>query len=59
LADYDPAVHLGGIAYLFVRGMVGEATPQAEGHPYGVFSWAPPVATIEALDRLLASGGVV
>lgn len=59
LADYDPAVHLGGTAYLFVRGMVGEATPLADGRPYGVFSWAPPVATVESLDRLLASGGVL
>ena len=56
LPDYSPEHHLGGIAYLFVRGMVGAATPQADGHPYGVFSWRPPAATVVALDRLLAEG---
>lgn len=57
LGGYDPAVHLGGVAYLFVRGMIGSATPLVGDHPYGVFAWSPPPATIEALDRLLASGG--
>jgi exodeoxyribonuclease V beta subunit len=57
LDDYRPEAHLGGIAYLFVRGMVGEATPIVDDHPYGVFSWRPPAAAVEALDRLLATGG--
>ncbi len=56
LRGYRPEQHLGGIAYLFVRGMVGAATPQVDGHPHGVFSWRPPAATVEALDRLLATG---
>jgi len=56
MPNYSSDHHLGGIAYLFVRGMVGAATPQAEGHPYGVFSWRPPAATVVALDRLLAEG---
>jgi exodeoxyribonuclease V beta subunit len=56
LADYQPQQHLGGIAYLFLRGMVGQHTPSVDGIPYGVFSWHPPAATIVALDRLLASG---
>ena len=56
LPDYSPEHHLGGIAYLFVRGMVGASTPQADGHPFGVFSWRPPAATVVALDRLLAEG---
>ena len=56
LAHYDPAEHLGGIAYLFLRGMVGALTPTALDMPYGVFSWRPPAATIVALDRLLAQG---
>ena len=42
-----PGVHLGGIAYLFLRGMVGDATA-------GVFSWQPPVALVTGLDRLFA-----
>ncbi|CAB4734848.1 MAG: AAA family ATPase [Actinobacteria bacterium] len=56
LPSYLPEQHLGGIAYLFVRGMVGADTPLHEGHPYGVFSWRPPAATVVALDRLLATG---
>ena len=56
LPDYAPELHLGGIAYLFVRGMVGEHTPQADEQPYGVFSWRPPAATVVALDRLLSGG---
>ncbi|MDR1387768.1 MAG: UvrD-helicase domain-containing protein [Propionibacteriaceae bacterium] len=51
---YDPAVHLGGIAYLFVRGMAGPDTPTVDGTPCGVFAWRPPVALVEGLDRLLA-----
>ena len=55
-AAYVPDDHLGGVAYLFVRGMVGAATPLVEGQPHGVFSWRPPAAAIVALDRLLATG---
>ena len=33
IADYDPTVHLGGVAYLFVRGMVGPDTPVVDGAP--------------------------
>jgi len=58
LPDYRPAVHLGGIAYLFLRGMVGESTPAHDGQPYGVFTWNPPVETVQALDRLIATGVV-
>ena len=57
LPGYAPERHLGGIAYLFVRGMVGPATPTHDGCPYGVFDWRPPAATIEALDRLFAGAG--
>ena len=46
-AAYRPEVHLGGVAYLFLRGMVGDATA-------GVFSWQPPVALVTGLDRLFA-----
>ena len=49
---YDPERHLGGVAYLFVRGMVGATTPTLAGDSYGVFSWRPPAATVLALDEL-------
>ncbi len=49
---YVPHDHLGGVGYLFVRGMVGPATPTVHGVPHGVFSWRPPTTTILELDRL-------
>jgi exodeoxyribonuclease V beta subunit len=50
---YDPDRHLGGVLYLFVRGMAGPATPAVDGVPCGVFSWRPPGALVTALsDRL-------
>ncbi|MDQ1635185.1 MAG: exodeoxyribonuclease beta subunit, partial [Frankiaceae bacterium] len=51
---YDPATHLGGVLYLYVRGMCGPATPVVDGMPCGVFSWAPPAGLIEQLSDLLA-----
>jgi exodeoxyribonuclease V beta subunit len=50
---YHPEVHLGGALYLFVRGMVGPATPRVGSGPCGVFSWRPPVAMVTALSDLL------
>ncbi|WP_416382286.1 UvrD-helicase domain-containing protein [Nocardia transvalensis] len=50
LPDYEPSHHLGGIRYLFVRGMIGPETPPG----CGVFDWNPPVALIEDLSQLLA-----
>ncbi len=50
---YDPAHHLGGVLYLYVRGMCGPQTPLVDGHPCGVFSWRPPVALVEGLSDLL------
>ncbi|HMS01451.1 MAG TPA: 3'-5' exonuclease, partial [Gemmatimonadaceae bacterium] len=47
---YDYDTHVGGVAYLFVRGL-DAAHPGA-----GVFADAPPRARIEALDRLLREG---
>ncbi|TAL25079.1 MAG: AAA family ATPase, partial [Frankiales bacterium] len=47
---YDPATHLGGVLYLFVRGMVGPETPSG----CGVFDWNPPPALVTALSDLLA-----
>ncbi|MGV0741077.1 exodeoxyribonuclease V subunit beta [Mycolicibacterium sp. XJ870] len=53
LPDYDPATHLGGVMYLFVRGMCGPATPVVDGHPTGVFSWEPPADLVVAVSELL------
>jgi exodeoxyribonuclease V beta subunit len=50
---YDPAQHLAGVLYLYVRGMCGPDTPEEDGHPAGVFSWQPPVALVAALSDLL------
>ncbi len=46
---YDPPRHLGGVLYLFLRGMAGPATPAG----CGVFSWQPPAPMIVALSDLL------
>lgn len=48
--NYDPRIHLGGIRYLFVRGMVGPQTPPG----CGVFDWDPPAALVVELSELLA-----
>jgi exodeoxyribonuclease V beta subunit len=54
---YDPAVHLGGVLYLFLRGMCGPTTPIIDGTPCGVFSWSPSAALVTDLSDLLDSGG--
>jgi exodeoxyribonuclease V beta subunit len=48
---YRPEEHLGGVLYLFLRGMVGEQTPPG----CGVFQWHPSPALIVALSDLLAA----
>ena len=53
LPDYDPQRHLGGVGYLFVRGLGG---PQA-GPDTGVFAWQPPAGLVVALSQLLADRG--
>lgn len=53
---YDPQRHLGGVLYLFVRGMCGPDTPILARHPAGVFSWQPPAALVIALSDLLHQG---
>jgi exodeoxyribonuclease V beta subunit len=55
-AGYDPDRHLGGIAYLFVRGMAGPTTPRIGDVPCGVFSWHPPAGLVPALSDLLDRG---
>ena len=54
LAGYDPARHLGGAMYLFVRGMAGRDAPVVDGVRCGVARWTPPHEMIVALSRLFA-----
>ncbi len=56
LPAYDPARHLGGVAYLFLRGMAGAETPTFDGHPCGVFPWQPPPSFVLDLSDLLDRG---
>lgn len=53
---YDPVTHLGGVLYLFLRGMCGPDTPRIDGDPAGVFSWHPPASLVEAVSDLLRDG---
>ncbi|MEZ0491033.1 UvrD-helicase domain-containing protein [Kineococcus sp. TBRC 1896] len=55
LPGYDPAEHLGGSLYLFLRGMCGpDVAPGPDGVPPGVWSWQPPAALVVAASDLLA-----
>ena len=56
LAAYDPQAHLGGALYLFLRGMTGPDTPEADGGRRGVFAWPAPTGLIAAVDDLLCRG---
>lgn len=53
LPGYDPERHLGGVLYLFVRGLCGPDTPTVDGVPCGVFGWVPPPSLTVALSELL------
>ena len=53
---YESGRHLGGVLYLFLRGMCGAETPRYAGVPSGVFSWRPPSALVVALSDLLDGG---
>lgn len=50
---YEPEIHFGGVAYLFLRGMIGPATPMADGQPNGVFNWSLPALLVGELSDLL------
>lgn len=52
LGGYSPERHLGGVGYLFVRGLAG-----ADGGPTGNFSWFPPAGLVVELSELLADRG--
>jgi exodeoxyribonuclease V beta subunit len=51
LKHYDPDSHLGGVRYLFLRGMNGRDAAT------GVFAHRPDPDLIDALDQLLDAGG--
>ncbi|WP_248579852.1 UvrD-helicase domain-containing protein [Nocardioides sp. InS609-2] len=53
LPGYDPDQHLGGVLYLYLRGMCGPETPLVDGAPCGIFSWRPPIGLVEDLSALL------
>jgi exodeoxyribonuclease V beta subunit len=53
---YRPDRHLGGVLYLFVRGMAGPDTPQVDGSPCGVWSWAVPPVLVTELSDLFDTG---
>ena len=60
MAGYQPDLHLGGVGYLFVRGLAGPATPTlaaASGQatmPAGVFTWRPSSRLVLAASSVLA-----
>jgi len=58
LPGYDPARNLGGVFYLFLRGMVGAGAPRVDGQPCGVLAWSPPPALVADLSDLLDRGVV-
>jgi exodeoxyribonuclease V beta subunit len=53
---YQPETHLGGVAYLFLRGMSGPTTPVVDDTPVGVFAWKPPAGLITDLSDLFDTG---
>jgi exodeoxyribonuclease V beta subunit len=57
LPDYDPARHLAGVVYLFVRGMTGADGPAVAGQRFGVFGWPAPPGLVPALSDALDGDG--
>ncbi len=57
LPDYRPEDHLGGVLYLYLRGMCGAQTPVVDGQPTGVFSWRPPTDLVRDVSDLLDGVG--
>jgi exodeoxyribonuclease V beta subunit len=55
--DYRPERHLGGAAYLFVRGMTGPDVRQEDGRPHGVCRWRIPAVLVGDLSDLLHGMG--
>jgi exodeoxyribonuclease V beta subunit len=57
MPGYDPERNLAGVLYLFLRGMVGSATPAIGDTPCGVFSWRPSAALVTRLSDVLDGRG--
>jgi exodeoxyribonuclease V beta subunit len=56
LPESDPDACIAGVAYAFIRGMQGPATPVDEkGHRYGVFAWQAPPGLWKKLSDLLVT----
>ena len=53
---YRPEQQLGGVLYLYVRGMTGADVPTVAGEPCGVFGWQPPAGLVADLSDLLDQG---
>ncbi|WIY83779.1 UvrD-helicase domain-containing protein [Propionimicrobium sp. PCR01-08-3] len=56
LPGYRPESNLGGVGYLFVRGMSGADNPANRTMPSGVFTWRPPAQLIVQASEVLAGG---
>ena len=57
LPDYEPDRHLGGVLYLFVRGMCGPETPVVDGHPAGRVQLAAAVGAGASRCRTCSTAG--
>ena len=56
LHGYEPERHLGGVLYLFVRGMSAVEPARVDGRTCGVWSWQPPAHLVESLSDLFDRG---
>lgn len=53
MTGYQPTSHLGGVGYLFVRGMAGPSTPVVDGTRCGVFTWWPSPGLVTRASQIL------
>lgn len=58
LPGYDPEVHLGGVGYLFVRGMTGRDNDEIDRMGTGVFTWLPDARMILEASEILRGGAL-
>ena len=56
LPGYSAARNLGGVLYLFLRGMSAVEPVRVVDRPCGVWSWCPPPRLVEELSDLFAHG---
>jgi len=56
LRGYEPARHLGGVLYLFVRGMSAIQPVRFAEQPCGVWAWRPAAQLVESLSDLFDRG---